>query len=168
MTVLVDVTSGNHESYLDAIVEIERLSFPTPWSRNAFAQELKNPVSHLWALLDGASLSGYMCFWMFDSEIQLINVAVHPEKRGRGLGRFLMEKMIDAGIVNGMHQVWLEVRESNRPAQRLYDHFGFGTVGRRTLYYRDTNEDAIVMSLNLANRPEIRKAANESQMKSEV
>ncbi|MEW6668880.1 MAG: ribosomal protein S18-alanine N-acetyltransferase [Thermodesulfobacteriota bacterium] len=160
MTGIMDITQGNCESYLDAIMEIERLSFPTPWSRNAFVQELKNPVSHLWALLEGGALLGYMCFWMFDSEIQLINVAVHPEKRGRGLGLFLMEKMIETGVANGMHKIWLEVRTSNLRAQRLYDKLGFVTVGRRRLYYRDTNEDAIVMSLSLAERPTIRKVAN--------
>jgi [ribosomal protein S18]-alanine N-acetyltransferase len=160
MTVLVDIAQGNFESYLDAIMEIERLSFPTPWSRNAFVQELKNPISHLWALLEGGTLSGYLCFWMFDSEIQLINVAVHPEKRGMGLGLFLMGKMVEAGVANGMHKIWLEVRTSNLPAQRLYDKLGFITVGRRTLYYRDTNEDAIVMSLGLAERPAARKVAN--------
>jgi [ribosomal protein S18]-alanine N-acetyltransferase len=160
MNVIVDISQANYESYLDAIMEIERLSFPTPWSRNAFVQELKNPVSHLWALLDGGSLSGYMCFWMFDSEIQLINVAVHPEKRGKGLGRFLMGKMTETGVANGMHQVWLEVRTSNLAARALYGKLGFSTVGRRTLYYRDTNEDAIVMSLSLGERPAFRKVSN--------
>jgi [ribosomal protein S18]-alanine N-acetyltransferase len=160
MNSLVDITQANCDSYLDAIMEIERLSFPTPWSRNAFLQELKNPISHLWALLDGRTLSGYMCFWMFDSEIQLINVAIHPEKRGIGLGLFLMGKMIEAGVANGMHKIWLEVRTSNLPAQRLYDKLGFMTVGRRRLYYRDTNEDAIVMSLSLAERSTVRRVAN--------
>lgn len=160
MTLLIDITQGNCESYLDAIMEIERLSFPTPWSRNAFVQELKNPVSHLQALLEEGSLSGYMCCWMFDSEIQLINVAVHPEKRGKGLGRLLMGKMIDTGVANGMHQIWLEVRTSNLPARKLYDKLGFSTVGRRPLYYRDTHEDAIVMSLSLSERPAYRKVSN--------
>lgn len=160
MTVILDVNQVNCESYLDAILEIERLSFPTPWSRNAFVQEFKNPISHLQALLEGSSLSGYMCFWMFDSEIQLINVAVHPERRGKGLGLFLLGKMIETGVVNGMHQVWLEVRTSNLPARALYGKLGFSTVGRRALYYRDTNEDAIVMSLSLGERPILRKASN--------
>jgi ribosomal-protein-alanine N-acetyltransferase len=160
MTVILDITQANCDPHLDGIMEIERLSFPTPWSRNAFVHELKNPISHLWALLEGGSLAGYICFWMFDSEIQLINVAVHPEKRGRGLGRLLVGKMIETGVANGMHQIWLEVRTSNLPARTLYGSLGFSSVGRRRLYYRDTNEDAIVMSLSLGERPTVRKVAN--------
>lgn len=160
MNSMVRVTQANAESYLDGIMEIEKASFLSPWSRNAFVQELKNPVSHLWILLGQEKVEGYVCFWMFDSEIQLINVAVRPEKRGKGFGNHLLRDMIRTAMANGMRQVWLEVRMSNSPARRLYEKLGFVTVGRRPRYYRDTNEDAIVMSLGLSEREEDRRVSN--------
>lgn len=160
MTSVVRLTQANAESYLDGIMEIEKASFLSPWSRNAFVQELKNPVSHLWILLGQEKVEGYVCFWMFDSEIQLINVAVRPEKRGKGFGNHLLRDMIKTAMANGMRQVWLEVRMSNSPARRLYEKLGFVTVGRRPRYYRDTNEDAIVMSLGLSEREEDRRVSN--------
>jgi len=160
MTSVIHVTKTNYESYLEAILEIENASFPSPWSRNAFIQEFGNPVSHLWALMEDDVLAGYICFWMFDSEIQLINVAVQPEKRGKGFGEHLLKKMIEAGIAKGMHYVWLEVRTSNLPARSFYQKLGFAVVGRRTGYYRDTKEDAMVMSLALSERQSYRKVSN--------
>lgn len=149
MTSLVDVTRENYDAYLNSILEIEGISFPSPWSAWAFLQEIKNPVSRLWALSADEGTSGYICFWMFDCEIQLINIAVHPDKRGRGLGLFLMTKMIETGIAKGMRDVWLEVRPSNLTALGLYQKLGFKGVGRRPRYYRETNEDALIMSLAL-------------------
>jgi ribosomal-protein-alanine N-acetyltransferase len=147
---VVVMTPENIESFLDSIMEIERGSFISPWSRNGFLQEARNPISHLWVITDeDGSPGGYICFWMFDREIQLINVAVHPEKRGRGFGSHLLGEMIRIGIERGMEQVWLEVRTSNNTAKRIYKKLGFVAVGLRPMYYRDTNEDAIVMSLNL-------------------
>lgn len=160
MTSVIHVTRANYESCLEAILEIENASFPSPWSRNAFIQEFGNPVSHLWALVEDDVLVGYICFWMFDSEIQLINVAVKPEKRGKGFGHHLLRGMIETGIARGMHYVWLEVRTSNLPAMRLYQKLGFAVVGRRTGYYRDTKEDAMVMSLPLSERPTYRRVSN--------
>jgi len=149
---VVVMTPENIESFLDSILEIERGSFISPWSRNGFLQEVRNPISHLWAIIDeDGAAGGYICFWMFEREIQLLNIAVHPEKRGRGLGNRLLREMIRVGIERGMEQIWLEVRTSNTKARRLYEKLGFLAAGRRPRYYQDTNEDAIVMSLNLLN-----------------
>jgi len=104
------------------------------------------------ALLLDHSLAGYVCFWLFANEIQVINIAVHPEKRNQGLGYSLLTKMIKDGIDKGMQTIWLEVRESNMPARVLYQKLGFGAIGRRTRYYKDTDEDAIVMALRLSGR----------------
>ena len=152
MTYLVSVTRENCDAYLDGILEIENVSFPSPWSHRSFLQEVKNPISHLWALTVGGVISGYICFWMFDSEIQLINIAVHPDRRSQGLGRLLLTRMIEKGVCNGMRDIWLEVRLSNLAARGLYQKAGFESVGRRPRYYRDANEDAIIMSLSLTER----------------
>jgi ribosomal-protein-alanine N-acetyltransferase len=147
------MTPENIDSFADSILEIEKGSFISPWSRDGFLQEVRNPISHLWVVTeeDGAA-GGYICFWMFDREIQLINIAVHPEKRRKGLGNHLLGEMIRAGTARGMEQIWLEVRTSNMTAIKIYEKLGFVAVGRRPMYYRDTNEDAIVMSLNLLDK----------------
>ena len=149
---LIEITKKTSRRYLGQILEIENLSFGSPWSLNAFKTELKNPVAHLWALILDEALSGYLCFWMFANEIQLINVAVHPQQRGRGIGEFLVTKMIENSVSKGMQNIWLEVRPSNSVARGLYEKLGFMEINRRPRYYPDTNEDAIVMSLSLTER----------------
>ena len=150
MTPLVAITKENFQPFLQKILEIEELSFQSPWSVRALKSEIENPVSHLWAVITGKATSGYICFWMFDREIQLMNMAVHPHARGRGLGHYLLKKMIEAGISKGMRQIWLEVRPSNVVAKGLYQSLGFKEAYRRPGYYPDNREDAIVMSLNLS------------------
>jgi ribosomal-protein-alanine N-acetyltransferase len=160
MTYLVSVTRKNCDAYLDGILEIENVSFPSPWSHRSFLQEVENPISHLWALTVDGFISGYISFWMFDSEIQLINIAVHPDRRSQGLGHLLLARMIEKGVSKGMRYIWLEVRLSNLAAQRLYQKAGFESVGRRPRYYRDTNEDAIIMSLSLTERVHYGRLSN--------
>ena len=149
MTSIVEVTKDNYSRYLDQILEIENRSFISPWSAHAFKSELSNPVSFLWALMADEVLSGYICFWVFDSEIQLVNIAVHTDKRGQGFGRLLMDSIIETGVSKGIKSIWLEVRPSNGSAMSLYDKLGFEEIGRRKRYYSDTGEDAIVMALAL-------------------
>jgi ribosomal-protein-alanine N-acetyltransferase len=154
MTSLVQVTLENQEFYLDQILEIENLSFSAPWSPNCFLQELKNPVSQLFALMSDRVLLGYLCFWTIRDEIQLLDLAVHPRYRGRGHGSFLLTKMIDLAFSRGISRIWLEVRVSGSTARKLYEKFGFVESGRRRNYYTDPPEDAIIMSLRLTGAAE--------------
>ncbi len=131
---------------------IERSSFPSPWSLKGFMDEIYNPVSRLWALMTDDTLIGYICFWMFADEIHLLNIAVEPEKRHSGFGKLLLNKMIETGSAQGIGMVWLEVRPSNLAAINFYQAAGFRQAYRRIRYYRDTNEDAIIMSLDLATK----------------
>ena len=149
MTALLRITRENIECHLDRIHEIETLSFASPWSMNAFREEVKNPVSHLWAMFLDDELLGYVCFWLVDREMQLATIAVHPSFRNRGMGRALLTKMIKTGLAERAESIWLEVRESNRTARTLYEKSGFEAVGKRRKYYSDNDEDAIVMSLAL-------------------
>ena len=160
MTSLVTITEENFQSFLHEILEIEELSFPSPWSVHAIRSEIENPISHLWAVIMGKVTSGYICFWMFDSEIQLMNVAVHPHDRGKGLGHYLLKEMIETGVCKGMRQIWLEVRPSNVVAKGLYERLGFEEAYRRPGYYPDNHEDAIVMSLNLSKKDSYRSISN--------
>jgi len=160
MKALENITRENVHVHLDRILEIENSSFPSPWSQRAFIQEIENPVSHLWVLLSDDQVVGYVCFWLFDREIQLINIAVHPRKRGMGFGHYLMTKMIETGVSKGSQYIWLEVRTSNETAKRLYQKLGFEEIGRRRGYYRETKEDAIVMVLSLHQRESVRRISN--------
>ena len=125
MNQLVNIAQDNFPIYAEQILEIENLSFPSPWSINAFKVEIEKSISHTWALIAEKSLLGYICFWMFDSEIQVINFAIHPIKRGQRLGQFLLTKMIETGILKGLKYIWLEVRPSNLVAKSLYAKLGF-------------------------------------------
>ncbi|RLB19231.1 MAG: ribosomal-protein-alanine N-acetyltransferase [Deltaproteobacteria bacterium] len=149
MISLIKITAEAFSFYQDQILAIEQVSFPSPWSAEAFLEETRNPVSHLWAAKAGDHIVGYICFWMFAGEIHLLNIAVHPKWRRQGLGTLLIEKVKALGLSEGAEKVWLEVRPSNHAAQRLYAKAGFKVVGQRIKYYTDTGEDAIVMSLSL-------------------
>ena len=147
MTSLVSVTTENARFYLPQVHEIEKLSFPSPWSLNALQSEIKNPVSHLWVFKKEEILSGYICFWMFDEEAQVLSLAVHPRDRGKGIGHYLLNKMIERAFLKGVQYIWLEVRPSNLTGKRLYEKLGFIEVYRRPRYYSNA-EDAIVMGLS--------------------
>ena len=147
MTSLVSVTTENDRFYLHQIHEIEKLSFPSPWSLNALQSEIENPISHIWVFEREEALSGYICFWMFDKEAQLLSLAVHPRDRGKGLGHYLLKKMIETAVSKRVQYIWLEVRPSNLAGKRLYQKLGFEEVHRRPRYYSNT-EDAIVMGLS--------------------
>ena len=150
MTSFLKINHENYYLYIERILEIENLSFSSPWSLHAFLEEIQNPISHLWGATENKILSGQICFWMFDREIQVINLAVHPKKRKSGFGHYLLTKMIEACISKGVPNIWLEVRRSNLAAKGLYEKLGFEAVGCRTGYYTDTNEDAIIMALTLS------------------
>ena len=146
----IKVTAENFERFEQRILAIEKVSFASPWTSEAFREEVQRSFSSLWVLLDNEDLVGYICFWSMAGELHLMNIAVHPQKRGEGLGRMLLEKMITTGICEGAECALLEVRPSNVPARELYKQAGFREIGRRTKYYRDTGEDAILMALQLS------------------
>ena len=150
MSSLVEVTSENFPIFQWDILEIERTSFPSPWNLNSFSREIDRSISHLWVSLIDEVLGGYICFWIFADETHLMNVAVHPEWRGKGFGERLLCKMIEVGISKGAKTAWLEVRPSNLVARALYEKGGFKEVGFRPRYYRETNEDAIIMCMPLS------------------
>ena len=149
MTSLVNITTGNFDQFQDDILKIEKSSFLSPWSQNAFMEELAREVSCLRALIIDGEVSAYICFWMFAGEIHVMNIAVHPKRRRQGLGRYLLSKMLEEGNSKGVKEAWLEGRPSNFIARLLYQKMGFTETYRRPRYYRDTNEDAIVMSLSM-------------------
>jgi [ribosomal protein S18]-alanine N-acetyltransferase len=149
---LFRVTPTNAGGILARILEIESLSFPTPWSPQAFCDELRNPASGVWGYAEHDTLWGYVCWGFTGGSLRIRNIAVHPARRNRGLGTLLLEKAVQVAWAGGSESVRLEVRTSNRPAQRLYSKRGFRETGRRHGYYRDTGEDAILMELEVAQQ----------------
>ncbi len=130
-------------------MEIEKDSFPAPWSAKAFEAETEKRISNFWALIEEDRITGYICFWMLEPEIHIVNFAVKSEKRNRGIGKFLLKQVILKGISRKIENVWLEVRPSNIPALSLYRKFGFREAGKRAGYYSETGEDAIIMKLEI-------------------
>ena len=149
MISLVKVTTENFDRFAKGIMEIEMVSFPTPWTSRAFEEETRRPLSSLWVLLEDTIVLGYVCFWVVANEVHLMNIAVRPEMRCQGLGKRLLDKMTSTGATQGAERVYLEVRPSNDDARELYRKIGFRETGFRPKYYRDTGEDAILMTLPL-------------------
>jgi len=137
-------------SDLDQVLEIERVSFPTPWTRAAFCYEIEqNKVARCTAMRAGRGVVGYLCLWEIGHEIHVTNLAVHPEWRRRGVARQLLGAALIEGMARGVTLAFLEVRPSNTRALALYESLGFQVIGRRNGYYFDTGEDALVMEARL-------------------
>jgi ribosomal-protein-alanine N-acetyltransferase len=136
---------------LDDVLSIERASFSMPWSRGAFLYEMEqNQVARCFVVRDGGRVAGYVCLWEVADELHVTNIAVHPDRRRRGIARTLLGRVIDDARQRAIRLVVLEVRPSNAEALALYESFGFRVVGRRRGYYYDTGEDALVMEASLA------------------
>lgn len=134
---------------LDEVLEIEQVSFPTPWSRRSFMQELtENIYAHYVVAEYCGRIVGYCGMWVILDEAHITNIAVRPEFRGRGIGERILKDMIERAKSRGATKMTLEVRVSNLTAQRLYKRLGFVARGLRRGYYSDTGEDAIVMWLD--------------------
>lgn len=142
---------------LDRVLQIARMSFSTPWTRTMFEVELTgNPFAHLVAVrprVEGAAggggrvLLGYLCFWLVFEELRLMDLAVDPAARRRGLARALVVHALRDGAGRGAGRAVLEVRASNAAASALYRQLGFRRVALRAGYYSNPTEDAVLMEL---------------------
>ena len=135
------------------IVEIEKKSFPTPWSPYAFTCEIRdNEFAYylvVTAIEDEKKVFGYGGMWIIVDEAHVTNIAISPDSRGKALGEFLMNGLIALAYTKRVSRMTLEVRVSNKTAQRLYEKMGFKSAGVRPGYYVDTDEDAIIMWKNI-------------------
>jgi ribosomal-protein-alanine N-acetyltransferase len=133
-------------SDLPAVISIERRSFPAPWSLAMFVLELSKPSGICLAASDDEELLGYLVCSRYDRVWHLMNVAVSPERRRRGVASRLIERLIEEG--GGELPFTLEVRVSNREAIAMYERLGFRSAGVRPRYYQDNGEDALIMWLD--------------------
>ena len=131
--------------HLNEIEEIERRSYPTPWSRSMFASELAKPSSICLGAFEGDRLSGYLIISRYVDAWHVMNIAVAPEYRRRGIARRLMERLFEITSRDSRRGYTLEVRVSNEAAIKLYEGLGFRPRGVRRGYYTDNREDALIM-----------------------
>ena len=134
---------------LDAVAELERLSFPVPWKREYFEAEIGTPFRlNLVARDERGRLAGYVFCAFAGGEIHVNKIAVAPEARRRRLATRLMDEVFAYGREISAEEIYLEVRVSNTPARLFYEGLGFVEAGRRPRYYLD-GEDALVMTCRL-------------------
>lgn len=137
-------------SHLDAVMEVERECFSTPWSRYSFTCELQdNSISHYIVAKRGDEIVGYAGMWIILEEAHVTNIGVRPSFRGKGIGELLLRTLMFMARHRGATKMTLEVRKSNYIAQNLYSKLGFEPVGIRPEYYVDDHEDAVIMWVDL-------------------
>ena len=134
------------------LVAIERRAFSDPWSEASFREALTSPWTFGLVAEGTRGVTGYLIGREVAGTGEVLNLAVAPELRRRGIGGALLEAGLAALRRRRVEEVFLEVRESNRSAQALYMAYGFRPVGQRAAYYRNPKEDALVLRLELAQR----------------
>ena len=133
------------ESHVPQIAKIEQLCFNDPWSENSIASELNNRLSLWLVAVEDECVIGYVGSQTVIGETDMMNIAVHPDYRKKGIGTALIVELIDALKARGSHSLMLEVRSSNSSAISVYKNLGFLEVGRRKNYYRNPKEDALIL-----------------------
>ena len=134
-----------NEAHVAQIAQLEKRCFSDPWSENSIRSELTGRLS-LWVVaLDGDTVAGYIGSQSVLGESDMMNVAVAPEYRRRGIAQALILELIRRLSQQGNRSLMLEVRASNTPAITLYHKLGFAQVGRSPNYYRNPKEDALIL-----------------------
>ena len=134
-----------NESHVKAVAELENICFSDPWRENSVASELNNKLA-LWLVAEEEGrVAGYIGSQTCGDETDMMNVAVHPDFRRRGIAQALVNALVEELKAIESRLLTLEVRASNIPAIALYEKMGFGEVGRRKNYYRNPREDALIM-----------------------
>ncbi|OGS20653.1 MAG: ribosomal-protein-alanine N-acetyltransferase [Elusimicrobia bacterium RIFOXYA2_FULL_40_6] len=131
------------EADISHILEIENESFPDPWTKEKFQQELVLKFSHFFTAKISGEIVGYIGLWHISDEGNIVNIAVKKNRRKEGIASRLLEHILGVAAQKNITNVYLEVRSKNLPAQNLYKKFGFEASYKRHAYYSD--DDAIVM-----------------------
>ncbi len=139
------------EADVPAVHEIDLLAFSLPWPERSFYFEVtSNPAARCWVAEAEGRVVGMIVVWMIVDEAHIATIATHPDFRRQGIGDELMTHALVSALSEGAVKSLLEVRASNEAAQTLNRRFGYVEDGRRPRYYKDNHEDAILMSLDLA------------------
>lgn len=129
--------------------EIDTSSFSAPWPAEAFSIELANPKARNFVIIENDHVIGFIVYWLILDECHIATIAVEEGHRGKGYAKDLLRKALQSSLDEGAAFVFLEVRSSNLPAIGLYRSFGFEIVGTRKKYYKDNNEDALLLTLEM-------------------
>jgi [ribosomal protein S18]-alanine N-acetyltransferase len=131
-----------------AVHEIDELSFSLPWPERSFRFELSaNPVSRSWVAEVDGKIAAMLVLWFIIDEAHIATIAVHPDFRRHGIGEQILIHALRAVQGEGAKRAFLEVRVGNVAAQAMYKKYGFEVAGVRSGYYKDNNEDALLMNL---------------------
>ena len=134
---------------IPAVVELDHLSFTLPWPERSFRFEVTdNPASRCWVFEMDDRIAGMIVVWLLVDEAHVATISTHPNHRRQGIAKKLLTYALRYMSKEGAVTSFLEVRENNLAAQEMYRKFGYEAVGRRKRYYKDTGEDAILMTLN--------------------
>ena len=134
-----------NESHVSQVAELEKICFSDPWSENSVASELNNKLAFWLVAEEEGRLAGYVGSQTVCNETDMMNVAVHPDFRRRGIAEALVNDLVEELKAMESHCLTLEVRASNAPAIALYEKLGFAEIGRRKNYYRNPREDALIL-----------------------
>src|ERR1041385_3367151 len=141
---------------IPAVVELDQRSFSLPWPERPFRFEItENPASHCWVAEADGKVVGMIVVWLIVDEAHVATIATHPDFRRQGIGKNLLGYALRDLIGKGARSSFLEVRESNVAAQDMYRQFGYKESGRRRRYYKDNDEDAILMNLDSLNAEQL-------------
>ena len=146
MMKIVTMTS----EHVTQIAALEKLCFSDPWSEASVASELDNPLSKWFVAVQEDRVLGYVGSQSVLDSADMMNIAVHPEHRRKGIAEALVAALTEALRSGGIKNLMLEVRASNAPAISLYEKLGFAMAGRRPNYYRNPREDALILRKELA------------------
>lgn len=132
-------------AHVAQIAQLEKICFSDPWSEKSVASELNNPLALWLTAVEGERVTGYIGSQTVMDETDMMNVAVHPDFRRKGIAEALVNALVEALKSKGSRCLTLEVRASNVPAITLYEKLGFSEIGRRKNYYRNPREDALIL-----------------------
>lgn len=130
---------------IDEMLKIEKKSFASHWNRQTFLDELSADNGYYIKIKDKGAILGYSGFRYVLDEAHITTLAVHHRFRKKGIGTKLIEQLIKDAKARGLKKLYLEVRQSNIPAQKIYKRLGFKVIDRRREYYQHPVEDALVM-----------------------
>ena len=131
--------------HVSQVAELEKLCFSDPWSKKSVASELENKLAYWLVAVEDDRVAGYVGSQTVCGETDMMNIAVHPDFRRRGIAESLVNALVEDLQKQESHSLTLEVRASNEAAQKLYEKLGFMQVGLRKNYYRNPKEDAYIL-----------------------
>ena len=132
-------------SHVPQVAELEKMCFHDPWSEASIASELRNPLACWLVAVEDGAVVGYVGSQTVIDTTDMMNIAVHPDFRRRGIAQMLVEQLVAKLKARQSLRLMLEVRSSNMGAQALYEKMGFTQVGLRKNYYRNPKEDALIL-----------------------